>query len=171
MDDPVELPVGPRLQVELRSADEQIVLEFDVEQGGPVEINSVLLVDDDPAICAIGEVALTAIGGWEVVTASSGEEAVSLAHKHAPDVIILDVMMPGCDGLQTLRNLRADVCTEGIPVLFMTAKVLPGEVGSYLDAGAEGVIAKPFDPVGLPDEIRRLLATTTVTSPSERVGG
>lgn len=120
-----------------------------------MDIRTVLLVDDDPSIRAIGEVALTTIAGWEVTTASSGDEAVAIAIESPPDIVLLDVMMPGRDGLQTLAQLRGDTRTERIPVVFITAKVLPGEVGSYLDAGAQGVIAKPFDPIGLPDEIRR----------------
>ena len=125
-----------------------------------MEIRKVMLVDDDPTIRTICEIALASIGGWDVVAASSGDEAIANAGDVEPDVILLDVMMPGRDGLQTLSALRSDPRTREIPIVFMTAKVLPGEVGSYLEAGAQGVIAKPFDPIGLPDEIRRLLAGT-----------
>lgn len=125
-----------------------------------MEIRTVLLVDDDPSIRMVGEVALTTIGGWEVTTASSGDEALAVAVENPPDVVLLDVMMPGRGGLQTLADLRSDARTAHIPVVLITAKVLPGEVGTYVEAGAHGVIAKPFDPVGLPDEIRRAVNGT-----------
>jgi len=122
-----------------------------------MDINTVLLVDDDADIRAIGEIALSQVGGWTVTTAAGGEEAVPAARATRPDVILLDMMMPGLDGMQTLAALRADDETAAIPVLFMTAKLLPSEIGAYLDAGARGVIAKPFDPLTLPDEIRAAL--------------
>jgi CheY-like chemotaxis protein len=122
------------------------------------EIRTVLLVDDDPDIRLIGELALAKVGGWQVVTASSGPEAVAVAGTACPDLVLLDMMMPGMDGMQTLRELRSHDGTAPIPVLFMTAKVLPSEIAAYRDAGAQGVIPKPFDPLALPDAIRRALA-------------
>jgi CheY-like chemotaxis protein len=114
------------------------------------------MVDDEPHIRRVGELALRSVGGWEVRVAASGEEAVEMANAEQPDVILLDVMMPGMDGPMTLERLRENAETAGIPVIFMTAKVQRHEVDRYLRLGARGVISKPFDPMTLPDEIRRI---------------
>lgn len=118
---------------------------------------SVLLVDDDADIRFIGELALARVGGFAVTLAESGEECLRLAAS-LPDVILLDVMMPGMDGTETLGRLRADPALEGIPVIFMTAKVQHSEVARYRELGAAGVIAKPFDPMTLHERVRGLLA-------------
>jgi CheY-like chemotaxis protein len=119
-------------------------------------IASVLMVDDEPHIRRVGELALRSVGRWEVRLAQSGEEALELALAERPDVILLDVMMPGMDGPMTLERLREQPETADIPVIFMTAKVQRHEVDRYLRLGARGVISKPFDPMTLPDEIRRI---------------
>jgi len=114
-----------------------------------MEIRSVLLVDDEPDIRAVGEIALAHIGGWDVAVACDGEEALALVRTKRPDVVLLDMMMPGMDGLQTLAHLKADPDTSTLPVIFMTAKVLPTEIENYMASGAIGVIPKPYDPVNL----------------------
>lgn len=121
-------------------------------------VRTVLLVDDDDDIRTIGELALRDVGGWTVVSAVDGRSAVSLAAEHDPDVILLDVMMPGMDGPQTFRELRASAASRRTPIIFMTAKVQAHERAAYLALGAAGVVAKPFDPLTLPDTIRALLA-------------
>lgn len=120
-------------------------------------IEKVMLVDDEEDIRTIAEISISQVGGWQSIVASSGQEALDLAREHAPDVILLDVMMPGMDGPDTLRKLREDDATKHIPVIFLTAKVQPGEVSEYLQIGAAGVVAKPFDPMTLPTEIVDLL--------------
>ena len=92
------------------------------------------------------------------VLASSGPMALEVAEREQPDVVLLDVMMPGMDGPTTLRRLREQASTAAIPVVFVTAKVQHHEVQRYLDLGAVGVIAKPFDPMKLPDEVRAIMA-------------
>lgn len=129
-----------------------------------MEIRKVMLVDDEVDIRTIGEMALESVGKWEVVAAASGEEALELAAKERPDVILLDVMMPKMDGPTTFARLREQADTANTPVIFMTAKVQKQEVARYLDLGASGVIAKPFDPMTLPDEIRRTLARAAPTT-------
>ncbi len=121
-------------------------------------VNKVLMVDDDADIRLIGKVSLSGVGRWQVVLASSGAEALSLAAGEKPDVILLDVMMPLMDGPATLARLKESPETREIPVIFMTAKVLTDEVAGYLKMGAAGVIKKPFDPMTLPNEIREVLA-------------
>jgi CheY-like chemotaxis protein len=120
-------------------------------------IRKVLLVDDEDDIRTIGQLSLARVGGWETVLAASGAEAVTKAAAEKPDLILLDVMMPGMDGPTTFGQLRAHPATAATPVIFMTAKVQKQEVARYLELGAVGVIAKPFDPMTLPGEIRRLV--------------
>jgi two-component system OmpR family response regulator len=120
-------------------------------------IRKVMLVDDEDDIRTIGNLSLGRVGGWQTVLAASGAEAVSKAAAEQPDLILLDVMMPGMDGPTTLGQLRAQESTAKTPVIFMTAKVQKQEVARYLELGAVGVIGKPFDPMTLPAEIKRLL--------------
>lgn len=122
------------------------------------EIRKVLLVDDEPDIRRIGQLSLERVGRWQVVLASSGAEALTLAASERPDVILLDVMMPVDDGPTTLARLRQQPSTADIPVVFMTAKVLAPKARRWRELGAAGTIPKPFDPMTLPDDIRRVLA-------------
>lgn len=117
---------------------------------------SVLYVDDDPDICQVVQTTLCLIAGFDVRTANSGERAIDLAYDLRPDLIILDVMMPGLDGPSTYRRLRENTLIADIPVIFMTAKILPTEVAHLLRLGAIGVIGKPFDPMALGDEVLAL---------------
>lgn len=120
-------------------------------------IRRVLLVDDEQDIRTIGEMSLGAVGGWTVELAESGADAIERAQTAPPDVILLDVMMPRMDGPTTLAHLRECAALEHVPVIFLTAKVQPSDVERYLALGATGVIAKPFDPMTLADEVRRLV--------------
>jgi two-component system OmpR family response regulator len=120
------------------------------------EPRRILLVDDEAEVRAIARMSLEVVGGLEVDECGSGSEALAAAPAFRPDLILLDVMMPNLDGVQTLAALRLLPSTAGIPVIFMTAKVQPAEVAAYESLGAIGVIPKPFSPMALPDEIRRL---------------
>ena len=121
-------------------------------------IQKVLLVDDDNDLRRIAQISLKNVGKWTVLLASSGVEALKIAREHNPDVILLDVMMPGMDGPTTLSELRRNRGTASIPIIFLTAKVQTHEVDDYIDMGAIGVITKPFDPMRLPEEIVQMLA-------------
>ncbi len=123
-------------------------------------IRKVLLVDDEDDIRKIGELSLSRVGKWQTVLAASGAEAVEKATAEQPDLILLDVMMPGMDGPTTLERLRAQEATARIPVIFMTAKIQKQEVARYLELGAVAVIGKPFDPMTLPAEIKKRLPST-----------
>lgn len=116
----------------------------------------VLLVDDEEDIRKIGRLSLEAVGKCNVITASGAEEAMSLARSERPDLILMDIMMPGIDGLAALKSMRADADLREIPVVFMTAKVQPSEVEHYLHVGSIGVIRKPFDPMTLPEEVAKI---------------
>ena len=103
--------------------------------------------------------ALQAVGGFAVTLCQDGREALEKAPRVRPDLILLDVMMPGMDGPQTLAALRRAPELAAVPVVFMTAKVQAAEVAHYKTLGAIGVIAKPFDPVALADRVIDLLET------------
>jgi two-component system, OmpR family, response regulator len=118
---------------------------------------SVILVDDDDDIRTIAEMSLTLVGGFTVMAASCGRTAIDLALRETPDVIVLDVMMPGMDGLNTLRQIRLHPQLAAVPVIFMTAKVQARDLAQYVRAGAIGVITKPFDAMNLPREVQHLL--------------
>jgi two-component system, OmpR family, response regulator len=124
-------------------------------------IEKIMLVDDDEDLRLIGRIALADVGGWQTLLAAGGREAVELAVRERPDVILLDVMMPEIDGAMTFRMLRSTPSTCEIPVIFMTAKVQTHEVQRYIELGAAGVICKPFDPIALPDEIRRIITSSS----------
>lgn len=122
----------------------------------PKPLKSILYVEDEPDIRTIAKMALQAVGGFTVHACSSGREAVDAAPAAAADLILLDVMMPGLDGPSTLKALRELPGTAATPVIFMTAKVQPAEVAHYKSLGALDVIAKPFDPMQISAEIRRI---------------
>lgn len=120
------------------------------------EIRRILYVEDDPSIRMIALMALRSVGGFAVIECSCGEEAIAAAPTAAADLLLLDVMMPGLDGHATLRELRRVPATAQTPAIFMTAKVQAAEIAQHIAQGALGVIAKPFDPMALPAQIRRL---------------
>ena len=122
-----------------------------------MSIQKVLLVDDDPRIRKIAQISLEGVGGWKVSLVASGFEAIEVAKKEKPDVILLDVMMPEMDGPTTLSKIREHEEISEIPVIFFTAKVQKQELDSYLALGAAGIISKPFDPMKLPGEIREIV--------------
>jgi len=118
------------------------------------ELRRVMCVEDDPDIRMIIEFSLTTVGGLEVCLCASGQLALDQAPVFRPDLVLLDVMMPGLNGPETLAALRLLPCMKGVPVVFMTAKAMPDEVEELLQYGATGVIVKPFDPMALPENIR-----------------
>jgi CheY-like chemotaxis protein len=117
----------------------------------------ILIVDDEDDIREVGQMTLEMMAGWEVRTASSGAQALSMAAADPPDAILLDVMMPEMDGPATLARLRAEPATAGVPVVFLTAKAQAAEQRRLAETGAAGVLAKPFDPTLLADEVSRVL--------------
>ncbi len=120
-------------------------------------MTKILYVEDEHDIQVIAQMALETVGGFEVTICGSGMEALQTVADFAPDIILLDVMMPGMDGIQTYQALRQLPECAATPVVFMTAKVQAGEVQHYLDLGAAGVIPKPFDPMTLADDVQAIL--------------
>lgn len=117
----------------------------------------VLLVDDEEEIREVAGMSLGLVGGWQVETCACGADAIRLAAVAPPDVIVLDVMMPGLDGPATYSELQSDARTRSIPVIFLTAKAQPAEKRRLAELGVCGVIAKPFDPLTLASEVEALL--------------
>lgn len=119
-------------------------------------LQRILYVEDEPDIRAVAKIALEMVGGFTAKICSSGEEALQEAVAFAPEMILLDVMMPGMDGPSTLKALREMPELSQVPVAFMTAKVQPNEVAHYKSLGALDVIPKPFDPMALAGQIRAI---------------
>ncbi|MDJ0806297.1 MAG: response regulator [Gammaproteobacteria bacterium] len=117
------------------------------------DLQTVLMVEDEADIREVVKMSLEMVGGLRVETCSSGEAAIQRAQGLAPDLILLDVMMPGMDGPSTLQGLRGLAGLERTPVVFMTAKVMQSEVEQYKALGAVEVIPKPFDPMTLADQL------------------
>ena len=118
------------------------------------ELRRVLCVEDDADIRTLLEFSLGTVGGYEVLCCDGGAAALAAVDDFRPDIVLLDVMMPGMSGPQVLQALRQRDTTRGLPVVFMTAKAMPDELEALLEHAATGVIVKPFDPVSLPSDIR-----------------
>ena len=119
-------------------------------------LKRVMHVEDDESIRTVAEIALVDVAGFELLSCDSGQSALAQAADFAPQLILLDVMMPRMDGLQTLAALRQLPVTTHTPVVFMTAKIQQNEKQQYIDAGAIAVIEKPFDPMLLGDTLHQL---------------
>lgn len=117
----------------------------------------ILYVDDEADIREVAEMSLDLDPDFEVRTCSSGADAIVVAPEWQPDLILLDVMMPGMDGPETLKALRTDDRTASCPVVFITARTQSYEVERFLSLGAAGLIAKPFDPMSLAGDVKRYL--------------
>lgn len=117
----------------------------------------ILYVEDDADIRLVAQLALEVVGGLSVCTCTSGEEAIVKAPDFHPDLLLLDVMMPGLDGPETLRRLRSIPGYAQIPAVFMTAKARSEEIASLRAAGAMAVVAKPFDPMTLALQLTQLM--------------
>jgi two-component system OmpR family response regulator len=120
---------------------------------------NVLVVDDDPDIRRIARLALERPGGFQVVLAADGAEALEAMARKLPDVVLLDVSMPGTDGPATLRAMRSIAGADRIPVIFFTATSNEGEVARLRGLGAAGVVAKPFDFGDLAARVRGILGS------------
>ncbi len=122
------------------------------------ELKRLTYIEDEPDIRSITEFALREIGGFQVDVCASGPEALARTPDFGPDLIILDVMMPGMDGIETFKLLRAIPTLVETPIVFMTAKAMSHELEVYRSLGAADIIPKPFDPLTLSDRIREIWA-------------
>ncbi len=122
------------------------------------ELRRICHIEDDADIREIALMALETIGGFEVAQCSSGSEALAVAPAMGPDMLLIDVMMPGMDGKATLAGLRRYPQLAAVPAVFMTARAQEEEVAELMALGAAGVVTKPFDPATLADELRAIWA-------------
>lgn len=118
------------------------------------ELNRVMCVEDEADIQAVVKMTLEKLGGFTVTSCTSGQDALDRLAESRPQLILLDVMMPGMDGPTTLEAMRGQEGFADTPIAFMTARVQPNEVAHYRSLGAVDVIFKPFDPMKLVDEVR-----------------
>lgn len=116
-------------------------------------LTRIMHVEDEPDIQEIARMALEMVGGFTVASCDGGQDALAKVGTFRPDLILLDVMMPGMDGPTTLAELRKLPETAATPIVFMTAKVQTHEVARLKELGAADVIEKPFDPMTLADRV------------------
>jgi two-component system, OmpR family, response regulator len=121
-------------------------------------LKRILYVEDEPLVQTISKIALVKVGGFDLRICSSGEQALDEVKDFAPQLILLDVVMPGLDGPATLQRLRQDPDTASIPVVFLTANSDQSEIAQYIASGALDVIAKPFNPMTLAEQVRQVWA-------------
>lgn len=117
----------------------------------------VLVIDDDDGVREIVQISLEAAAGWIVLTAASGEAALAIARTQQPDAILLDVMMPDMDGVETFRQLQQQPETRAIPTILLTAKAKVSERQAFADLRVAGIIVKPFEAMYLANQISKLL--------------
>lgn len=123
-------------------------------------MKTIMIVDDQMEIRELVEVTLN-VGEYRMLKAKSGEEALALARLHQPDLIIMDVMMPGgMDGLQATRLLREDAATCHSKIIMLTAKGQKADIEKGLQAGADDYFVKPFSPLDLIRKVEEILQTT-----------
>jgi CheY-like chemotaxis protein len=116
-------------------------------------VRRILVIDNEPSIQAVAQICLETVAGWQVITASSGLEGLAMAEAEQPDAILLDMMMPFMDGLTTFQKLQANLATQQIPVILLTARVQPSDSHRYAEIGLKTAIAKPFDPLELSNQM------------------
>lgn len=126
----------------------------------------ILIVDDEPDILELVTFILEETAEWHVMSATTGDEAIAVARREGPQVILLDGHMPGRDGASTLACLRSDPVTRATPVILITASLR--RTDRSIPPGFSGVIAKPFDPVALPQQIRGFLVPPLLSSDSSQ---
>ncbi len=127
--------------------------------------NKVLVVDDESEIRDLLRTSLSA-QGYEVVVASNGEEAIGLAKRENPQVILLGIEMPGIDGIETCKRLKAEEKTRLIPIIMMTT-LGDRDIEAYLE-GAADVVNKPFDIAELTFRVKSLLRVQHLTNEMEK---
>ncbi len=117
---------------------------------------AILVVDDNPQNLRLARMVLRA-AGYEVHVATDAEAALAALQTLAPALIVMDVQLPGMDGLELTRRLKADPARRDIPVLALTAYAMIGDEDKALAAGCDGYLAKPIDADALPRAVARLL--------------
>ncbi|HEY9300174.1 MAG TPA: response regulator [Phormidium sp.] len=117
----------------------------------------ILVIDDEQDIRDVVQVSLEEFAGWQVATAESGQSGLQKVKIGNWDAILLDVSMPDMDGFSVFEQLKADCATNAIPVVLLTAKVLPSDLRRFAEMGVAGVISKPFNPVTVWQQVEEIL--------------
>jgi CheY-like chemotaxis protein len=123
-------------------------------------VRRVLVIDDSALIREAAKVALGTIGGWEVLTASCGEDGIAMAESEQLDAVLLDVVMPGMDGIEVAERLHEAPDTNTFPVVLLTAKDAPEDHEQFRTVPVAGVLAKPFEIASLANELAAMLGWT-----------
>jgi len=117
----------------------------------------ILVVDDEEHLRELVQACLEDLGGWKTLVAASGEECLQILQIEQPNAILLDVSMPGMDGFAVYEILQSDPITRSIPVILLTAKVLPSDRAKFAQMAVAGVISKPIQPITLTEEVAEIL--------------
>ena len=120
-------------------------------------MTKILVAEDERDIRELVAFTLSSLGGFEVIKANNGAEAIERAREETPDLILLDVRMPKMTGYEACAQLKADPLTQNIPVVFLSAKGQEAEIHQGMELGAEEYILKPFDPGELVEKVRAIL--------------
>ena len=134
------------------------------------ELSTVLIVEDDPTIRAIVEMALRADGFSHVRAEPRGDLGLAAARRERPDLVVLDLMLPGLDGLEVCRRIRADAALADVRILMLTAKTQNEDVVRGLDAGADDYVTKPFDRKVLLARVHAVLRRRAGSPPPQEDG-
>lgn len=118
---------------------------------------TILIVDDEDHLRELVQACLEDLAGWQTQTAASGDECLQTLQTHEVNAILLDVSMPGMDGIMVYERLQANPATQAIPVILLTAKVLPSDRAKFAQMGVAGIISKPIEPTTLVAEIAEIL--------------
>ncbi len=117
-------------------------------------MSKILVVDDDPNIALLIQMTLTKLGSYEVETVNNGEDALTIINESPPDIILLDIMMPGIDGFEVCRQIKENEKTKFIPVIMITAKRELDDKLYGMEIGASDYITKPFNPEELVTRVK-----------------
>lgn len=117
----------------------------------------ILVVDDEEHLRELVQACLEDLGGWETLVAGSGQECLQILQTERPNAILLDLSMPGMDGFAVYEILQSDPITRSIPLILLTAKVLPSDRAKFAQMAVAGVITKPIQPITLTEEVAEIL--------------
>ena len=117
----------------------------------------ILVVDDEELLREVIQACLEDLAGWETLVAGSGEECLEILQTERPSAILLDISMPGMDGFAIYDRLQSDPITRSIPVILLTAKVLPSDRARFAQMNIAGVVSKPIQPTTLTEEVAEIL--------------
>ncbi|MBD1908995.1 MULTISPECIES: response regulator [unclassified Leptolyngbya] len=118
----------------------------------------ILIIDDEDDIREVVQICLSELGGWETITAASGSEGLKRANTERIDAILLDVSMPEMDGFRFFELLQENSHIKPIPVILLTAKILPDDQVKFAEMEVAGVITKPFNPAQICQQIAEILS-------------